>query len=208
MSTNNDYTSISTKCLAIVDYFMVPYECLSYLSNFKIHRSRDLFNEAGDLAVIDPSHTLLDHRLLTWTLTYNIAVDDQVTSGDHTPESFTKWNTKSIPDNLLLSDDIVRQIDEIIQHIESHDMSQQELDNVYDSFCECVLDEMERKLDKKMVHINTGLSNKRRRVKKLWNELCVAEKCWHKSPLSKKTRLKALMREAHRVFDKNVQSAK
>ncbi len=32
--------------------------------------------------------------------------------------------------------------------------------SAHDSFCECVLDEMERKLDKKMVHINTGLSNK------------------------------------------------
>ncbi len=132
-------------------------------------------------------------------------------------QSFTIWNAKSIPDNFLLSDDIVRQIDEIIQQIESRDMSQQELDMVYDSFCKCVLDEMERKPDKKMVHINTGLSNKRRRVKKpwwsdnlnnLWNELCVAEKCCHKSPLSKKTRLKTLMREAQRVFDKNVQSAK
>ncbi len=80
-----------------------------------------------------------------------------------------------------------------------------------------VLDEMERKLDKKMIHINTGLNNKRRRVKKpwwsdnlskLWNELCVAEKCWHMSPLSKMTRLKALMREAQRLFNKNVQSAK
>ncbi len=76
---------------------------------------------------------------------------------------------------------------------------------------------MERKLHKKMVHINTGLSNRRHRVKKswwsdnlnkLWNELCVAEKCWHKSPLYKKTRLKALIREAQSVFDKNVQSAK
>ncbi len=74
-------------------------------------------------------------------------------------------------------------------------MSQQELDSAYDSFCEYVLDEIERKLDKKIVHFNTGLSNKRRRVKKpwwsdnrskLWNELCVAEKCWYKSPLSLK----------------------
>ncbi len=48
-------------------------------------------------------------------------------------QSFTKWNSKSIHDNFLLSDDIVRQIDEIIQQIESHDMSQQELDSVKDT---------------------------------------------------------------------------
>ncbi len=102
---------------------MVLYECLSYLPNFKVLRARYLFNEAGCLAVIDPSHTLPDPSLLTWTLTYNVAVDDVVTSGDHTPELFTKWNKKSIPDNFLITNDIVRQIDEIIQHIKSRDMS-------------------------------------------------------------------------------------
>ncbi len=49
---------------------------------------------------------------------------------------------------------------------------------------------MGRNLDKKMVHINTDMSNKRRRVKKprwsdnlrkFWNGLCFAEECWHKS---------------------------
>jgi hypothetical protein len=88
-----------------------------------------VFNEAGGLAVIDPSHILPDHSLITWTLTYNFAMDNPVTSGDYKPESFTKWNTKSIPDNFLLSDDIIRQIDEIIQQIESRYMSQQELDS-------------------------------------------------------------------------------
>ncbi len=130
MSTNNDYTSISTKGLAIVDYCIVPYECLSYLSEFKVHRARDLFNKVGGLAMMDPSHTLPDPLLLTWTLTYNFAVDDRVTSGVHTPES---CNTKIIPDNCLFSEDIVRQIDEIIQQIKTRYMSQQELESAYDS---------------------------------------------------------------------------
>ncbi len=63
---NNDYISISVKGLAVIDYCLVPHEAISYFSDFKVHRSKQLFNEAGCVAYIDPSHCLPDHSMLIW----------------------------------------------------------------------------------------------------------------------------------------------
>ncbi len=76
---------------------------------------------------------------------------------------------------------------------------------------------MDRKLEHKIVNLQTGLNNKRRRIKKpswhdgltvLWNEFCTAEDVWHKAAGAHRQRLKAVMRKAQKAFDKQVQSAK
>ncbi len=70
---------------------------------------------------------------------------------------------------------------------------------------------MKCKLDYKTVTISHGLSNKRKRVKKLWwtdkltelwNISCDAESKWSKAVGIEHIRLKANMRAAHNVFDK------
>ncbi len=97
--SNTDYTSISVKGLAVVDYCLVPHVALPYFSNFKVHRSRQLFNEAGCVAFIDPSHSLPDHSMLTLNFMCNLCsptVEEHNVVDVQTPISFTKWS-RNIP---------------------------------------------------------------------------------------------------------------
>ena len=66
-TNNNDYTSISTKRLAVVDYVIVPYQDLQKCTNFEVLRACHLFDNAGLLGVCDPDHNIADHLVLSWS---------------------------------------------------------------------------------------------------------------------------------------------
>ncbi len=79
--------------MAVVDYCFVPYKALPYYDDFMVYRAGQLFNEAGSLTYIDPSHTLPDHSLLTWNFRcmgdLNVSADPETVTDDP-PVSLTK----------------------------------------------------------------------------------------------------------------------
>ena len=212
----NDFTSISTKGLAVLDYCLVPYEALPYFTDFKVLRARQLFNDTGCMSYVDPSHTLPDHSLLTWKYTcglYTATANDQI---DNEPISFTKWS-RNVPNDFLLSDDMINRVNDMIAQIEANEKSQKHIDNVYDSFCGAVKEEMCEKVDNKTVLIKPDQNGRKRRMKKpwwsevlseKWNVLCEAERKWKRASGVRKVALKADMRSSEKAFDKEVQGAK
>ena len=73
---NNDYTSISVKGTAVVDYTIVSHDYLHNCSEFRVKRARELFNQTDLVCKCDPDHNISDHSVLTWQ--YNV---DEVSSG-------------------------------------------------------------------------------------------------------------------------------
>ena len=61
----NDYTSISTKGLAVVDYCLVSHDHLSLFSNFSVVRALDAISQCGSGPTL-ASTCIPDHSLLTW----------------------------------------------------------------------------------------------------------------------------------------------
>ena len=57
LTLKNDYTSISNKGLAVVDYIIVNHDYLSQCDNVKVERAHDMFTKTGLLGVCDPDHT-------------------------------------------------------------------------------------------------------------------------------------------------------
>ena len=106
----------------------------------------------------------------------------------------------------------------VIDELESSVQNQQSIDNAYDDFCSSVKRSMGKKLDSKVIKVEFGCSNKKRRVKKpwwneglsaLWNEMCMNERQWlrEKNNLQKQ-RLKSVFISKRKEFDKAVRKAK
>lgn len=217
----DDFTSVSTKGLSVVDYCMVPYEALPLYNDFKVYRSRQLFEDAGCVGYVDPTHILPDHSLLCWDVTFPFHVDSEDNMNDENDNmkiSFTK-HSRNTPDNFLMDNETIDLIDEQIRIIETQEMTQESMDEIYDEFCVIVKSEMDTKLDKTVITINSSSSSykKKRRVKKpwwseeltlLWDKLAEAERKWNRSSGAEKRRRYGEMKDAKRVFDREVQGAK
>ncbi len=90
--TNDDYTSVSIKGLAVVDYCLAPYDMLSYFSDFNVIRARQLLCDSGGIGFIDLLHILPDHSLLTWKLTLVLSGDSISTSENKKTTQFTQYS--------------------------------------------------------------------------------------------------------------------
>ena len=74
---NNDYTSLSGKGVAVVDYAIVSQEYFHKCSDFCVTRAHHLFNQTDLIGRCNPDHNLSDHSVLSWQ--YKI---DDITCGD------------------------------------------------------------------------------------------------------------------------------
>ena len=58
---NNDYTSISVKGTAVVDYTIVSHDYLHNCSEFRVKRAHELFNQTELVGRCDLDHNISDH---------------------------------------------------------------------------------------------------------------------------------------------------
>ena len=65
-SGNNDFTSISTKGVAVVDYIFVSHTILHQFEDFNVHTAHNLFNKSALVGKLDPEHNIPDHSVLSW----------------------------------------------------------------------------------------------------------------------------------------------
>jgi hypothetical protein len=210
---NNDFTSISSRGTAVVDYCVVPYEQLDMYPNFQVIRSRDLMTRALSARVLDRI-VIPDHSVLVWDVCVSPLVTERTSC--EPPVSFTKYDREHMPYTFMCDEDILRQLQDTIGVLESSDNSQCALDIAYSSFCDIVKGEMDRHMSPKVIVLN-GASNRKRRRKKpwwtdeltvLWNELCVSERKWTKATSQVRKRLKTDFIQTRKVFDQNVQKRK
>ena len=102
-ASNIDYTSISVKGAAVVDYTIVSHDYLHNCRNFRVKRAHELFNQTDLVGRCDPDHNISDHSVLTWQ--YN--VDDLSSGNVHVGESdaqvtvIRKYDVSQVPANFL-----------------------------------------------------------------------------------------------------------
>ena len=217
--TSNDFTFVSTRGSSVVDYCVVPYECLKNFTNFQVIRASVLFNQSVATGSSDPKY-IPDHSVLCWEMESALceSVNNEKSSYSicDTSNQFI-YNVKNIPDNWMKDESVRNLINLCISNIESCNGSQFEIDNLYDDFVNIMHNEMDNKLDKKVKILN-GRNNKRRRFKKQWwndeltlkwNTVCVAENqylhCTHKN---NKVHLRQVYLNRRKEFDKLVQQTK
>ena len=215
---NNAYTCFRPAGQSVVDYCIVPHDQLTMHTDFNVITPNDLYTDSGCMEIAEPRF-MSDHSLIMWNLELvqgiNFAYHKNGAQDDIT---FTKYDCQKIPESFLNNEQSLVNLNAILDSWQNSENSQENLDNMYETYCHNIKSEMDAKLEKKEFRIRTGLRNKRRRVKKpwwsdvlteRWNIYCEAEDKWRKEPPGNhKAVLKAKMTQCRKDFDHLVQKSK
>lgn len=216
-SKKNNYTSVSAKGSAVVDYVLVPYEHLCKYNNFEVILSADALQNSFDIQTLEHL-SIPDHSLLVWEVSFNTSIQN-VTKEELSNAHYThlKYDKHNIPTEFMCENDILTKINNSILELEQNQNQQAHINNVYSSFTDILKDEMNKFLNPRIVVID-GTKNKKRRTKKpwwneelsqLWNDLCTSEKLWLKCKNSSEKAInKQLYINKRKHFDRCIQRRK
>ena len=95
--TNNDFTSVSSKGLAVVDYCLISHTDLHMFDKFNITRASVLCQDIiQGFGFVPPS--VPNHSVITW----HIIIDYEIRPHNVRPTAtYDKFDTRSIPWNFL-----------------------------------------------------------------------------------------------------------
>ena len=157
---NDNYTSISTKGTAVVDYFLTSHENLKNVKHFMVMTMSSLVDSLGAHIVATLPNKISDHS----TLIMDIHVKDNdlpdisfgddnhsdhrlygpETSARHSPTLPPRFKVHDIPCDFMSSPEARENILSIIDMIEQSRTSQREINGIYDSIVDIHINEMRR----------------------------------------------------------------
>ena len=180
----NNFTSVSSKGSAVVDYVLVPYECLNRYSDFEVIFATDLLKQSVDIRNME-NMKIPDHSFHFWEVSLKAVLWNYPKEvRDNVSMTHIKYDRQNIPTEFMCSNDVLAKVNELIITLEQNQNNQTYVDRVYNSFKDVLEGEMNTFLNPKKV-IMDGLKNGKRRTRKpwwneeltqLWNELCTYEK--------------------------------
>ena len=148
-SENDDFTSVSTRGKAVVDYICVPHECYKNCSNFRVISPESLVHRHNLQHLLGPRSKLPDHYFLTFDFSYSyysIPSDNNTCKEmpENTQKPFIdrKYKLNRLPSNFMNSNICRPAFTELINRIELCRENQNNIDLVYDSFCDTLIREM------------------------------------------------------------------
>ena len=213
---NNDFTSISTKGLSVVDYALVPYCKLDCFQNFYVANSSELIHETQSKGIIDPDHSIPDHSLLKWTFEVTKYIRGAGTQPGCYLEKhimMERYDFQSIPNDFMNTHETLTCVNVLGNTL----YDSQDIDYVYSQFRECIHGEMKSKIPYKSVILNDFKNSTKHRSRKpwwnddlsiLWNEQLIAEKEWCKSTDTRRASEKSKYLDKRKRFDKAIQQTK
>ncbi|MES9880570.1 MAG: endonuclease/exonuclease/phosphatase family protein, partial [Sedimenticola sp.] len=213
-SSKDDFTSVSTKGKAVVDYCLVSQSDISSFNNFVVTRASDLISSCSCLESVAPS-SIPDHSALTWKVECGLFADRNEESQNVTGE-FVKYDVSHMPSTFM--QDALPVLNRVVGELETGLRTQNDIDGAYADMCTIIKQEMTDKLPKRCTKLYSGQSNKKRRVGKTWwsndlttawNNVCDTEKKWLSSNgRSDKVASKARYIACRKTFDRMIQRAK
>ena len=212
----NNFTSVSCKGSAVVDFVLVPYEQLNRFSNFDVILATELLQQNTTNHVIGNTK-IPDYSCLTWILSLKTILQNEPGKPDENSCTKVKYDTRNIPTEFMCSNAVLLKLNDFIVTLESNQNNQIYVNNVYQSFTNVLQSEMNKYLNPKRI-LKDGINNKKRRAKRpwwtdelklLWNDLCTHEKLWLKCKIgAEKSIRKQAYVEKRKNFDKCVQHRK
>lgn len=122
-----------------MDYCLVPYEKLSYFSNFNVSTARDQVTNAGLVGRCDLSSIVPDHSLISWNLdAKNFFSSTSSRMVRKVPILKFKFDTRHIPNDWSMNDNTVANINSLIARFTNETMNQERVDTAYDQLVEIV----------------------------------------------------------------------
>ena len=222
---NDDFTSVSTRGSAVVDYVIVPHDCYKMFTHFSVERMSYLMSFHNLYPLISEHSRPPDHSVLNCTFECKqMYYDDHNSITDHTVNridvcesvSYKKYHVNNIPDNFMKNEDWKQNLLQMISELENLRMGQENVDQMYDKFSKTVLDEMDKFLNVKT--LASGLKKKYKISKPYWTDeltclfknMCEKEKLYlrYRGSRQQKSRLCTDFLTAQNYFDKSLRKAK
>lgn len=155
-TSDNNFTSVSNKGLAVVDYCIVGYECMKNFCNFKVTLANDLFEKAGCVGAVSLRRKRIsDHYLLQW---YFIAEDQHVINENLHDEGWKSSHVKF--DRHVPASFMIDKGDKIDKLIVATGVTQESIDESYKEFCNIIKEEMYEKMEYKVCKISQSKDSK------------------------------------------------
>lgn len=162
----DNYTSISAREKAIVDYICVPQDVLNSCKNFKVITAQSLIDSHGLHYLIGGRSRVPDHSVLV----FELETGDNCSHTTNISETHTerRYNLRKIPVDFMGSELTRAALLNLISQIEISREPQTEIDIIYDRLCEIIIHEMSAKIPK---YNSTSRTAKRFKSKKpFWND--------------------------------------
>ena len=132
----HDYTSVSTKGLAVVDYVIVSQHRLHQCKNMRVVRAQELFRQTDLLGRVNTEHNISDHSMLMWNFQL---CDNEYTDGDDLGTDIprlvlTKYDVSEVPEQCMCDNDTVHNVNSISDEFIG-DTATENINEVYSKFC-------------------------------------------------------------------------
>ena len=125
---HNDFTSVSSKGSAVVDYVLVPYECLN---RFKQLLATEVIQQNFDVSTLE-NVVIPDHSFLVWEISVKALLHNEQTSD--AISTYTKYDKQNIPPEFMNNEDTYAKLNELIITLEQNQENQSYVDGIYQSF--------------------------------------------------------------------------
>ena len=171
----DNFTCVSHRRRSVVDYMLVPHDCLKFCLDFKVELMSDIIEAASCTELISNTCKMPDHSLLTVKMVYDLSWDQMTSQVDaesegnsqnraHRKMYYFDRNSRDFLSSPLWNDAVKSIIDKLI----TLNTTQENLDNVYLDFCNILFNELNKTLK---LGDTTKVSRKRYKMAKpYWNE--------------------------------------
>ena len=210
--TNDDnYTSVSSKGNAVVDYICVPHDTFEQCLYFKVITSRSLVEDADLFGLLNERSKIPDHSILLTEFKIHDTTCQSPPSSSATC-STKRYKLNAIPVDFLSSNISKLALQSVIQRIESARETQNEVDDIYSTLCKLLVAEM----DANIPTFDTSKRTKKRfkNTKPFWNDELAG--LWHsmrdreraflrfKGSSNIKSQLRREFQTAQNIFDRTL----
>ena len=217
--SSDNFTSISSRGRAVVDYILVPHDCFNSCENFEVISPTSIINQHNLQYLLGERSKIPDHNFLRFDFKYFTFFEDtndrRESNVSRIPFNTKVYKLKRIPANFLSSELTRRAFLDIIRNIELCRENQENVDKLYDDFCDKLIIEMDenipsfdcsKKTRKRYKHYKPYWDDD---LETLWHNFHMKEKAFLKFQGDRymKNRLRNDFKTARTIFDKRLRSA-
>jgi hypothetical protein len=217
----DNWTSVSVRGSAVVDYFIVPYEQLSLCDEFKVCTAREMVEKYCDVSCITNTRNIIpDHSILLFKSTLNVNknvvnTDTSLTDyGNNLKKCDARYDVQNIPSEFFNNAENSDRLLQMIENITELRNDQNEINSVYNDVCNLYYDEMKKWLKSKNVNPKSHKRLKKcckpfwsNRLQELWDSLRKAENIYLSSRGRYRRSNLESFRASQKKFDKEYRKA-
>ena len=214
----DNFTSVSTRGRAVVDYFITSHNSYSICSKLEVFLASDMIERYGLVNMLGNHCKMPDHSMITCAIqlaTPARSDNIEVSSVTNDVPTWKFYYFDKIPGDFMNNNLFKQTLFIITERIQNIEKNEQMLDQVYQDFCKAVLSEMDEWLQSKdcSKQVRKRLKNSKpywnEHLYELWRDMKDSEKQFlkFKGQNSQRSILREKFHDKRLVFDKSLRKA-